>query len=227
MTGASVTISLHLLLYHHTGLPVVRQCQCHMSYHVMSYIMSSTKYLGLTDPLDSPPWRQQESHDQDCRSQTMVLITWVTSSQDISLTSLSSSVTCNDQIVVGCVLVQPDRQLPVRGRQVLHALRDGPRHGKSRGRNIFTELIQVYDTVYEKKCSEGSDEKCKIIHVSSYKVLYQILLFRCMEIIEWWIMLWYSKMFLFDENLSSLFHFQHQSQTDLFPLLKCYFLRKK
>ena len=29
----------------------------------------------------------------------------------------------------------------------------------------------VYDTVYEKKCSEGSDEKCKIIHVSSYKVL--------------------------------------------------------
>ena len=28
----------------------------------------------------------------------------------------------------------------------------------------------VYDTVYKKKCSEGSDEKCKIIHIHSYKV---------------------------------------------------------
>ena len=29
----------------------------------------------------------------------------------------------------------------------------------------------VYDTVYKKKCSEGSDEKCKIVHIHSYKVL--------------------------------------------------------
>ena len=28
----------------------------------------------------------------------------------------------------------------------------------------------VYDTVYKKKCSEGNDEKCKIVHVHSYKV---------------------------------------------------------
>ena len=29
----------------------------------------------------------------------------------------------------------------------------------------------VYDTVYKKKCSEGSDEKCKIVHIHSYKVI--------------------------------------------------------
>ena len=32
-----------------------------------------------------------------------------------------------------------------------------------------TVYATVYDTVYEKKCSKGSNKKCKIIHSTSYK----------------------------------------------------------
>ncbi len=40
----------------------------------------------------------------------------------------------------------------------------------------------VYDTVYKKKCSEGSDEKCKIVHIHSYKV-NTIMALLCSSII--------------------------------------------
>ena len=42
-------------------------------------------------------------------------------------------------------------------------------HGKC-STHYETVHAVVYDTVYKKKCSEGSDEKCKIIHIHSYKV---------------------------------------------------------
>lgn len=47
-------------------------------------------------------------------------------------------------------------------------------HGKC-STHYETVHAVVYDTVYKKKCSEGSDEKCKIIHIHSYKVYPLIL----------------------------------------------------
>ena len=47
-------------------------------------------------------------------------------------------------------------------------------HGKC-STHYETVHAVVYDTVYKKKCSEGSDEKCKIIHIHSYKV-YPVIL---------------------------------------------------
>lgn len=41
----------------------------------------------------------------------------------------------------------------------------------------------VYDTVYKKKCSEGSDEKCKIVHIHSYKVNTIIIALLCSSFI--------------------------------------------